>query len=163
MKPAAALAALLIVLAACSHSPAIRDPKERAHVERVVDGDTIIVVVGGERIRVRLIGVDTPETVKPQTPVQCFGPEASHWMKELLTDRDVDLAYDVRRLDRFGRTLAYVYTTDGTFVNLELVRRGFGSVLSIRPDVAYGAEFSSAEATARTARAGLWGACPARQ
>lgn len=92
-------------------------------VERVVDGDTIIVEGVG---RVSLIGVDTPETVHPNRPVEFFGKEASAFTKRLLEGKRVRLEYDQERQDRYGRTLAYVYLSDGTFVNAEIVRRGYG-------------------------------------
>ena len=92
-------------------------------VERVVDGDTIIVQGVG---RVRLIGVDTPETVHPRRPVECFGKEASAFTKRLLHGQRVRLEYDQERTDRYGRTLAYVYLSSGTFANAEIIRQGYG-------------------------------------
>ncbi len=92
-------------------------------VERVVDGDTIIVEGVG---RVRLIGVDTPETVHPNRPVEFFGKDASAFAKRLLEGKRVRLEYDQERQDRYGRALAYVYLADGTFVNAEIIRRGYG-------------------------------------
>src|SRR3954467_6321127 len=89
-------------------------------VQRVVDGDTI-VLAGGERVR--YIGVDTPESVKPGTPVQCFAKAASHFNARLVEGKRVRLRYDAEHQDRYGRTLAYVYReADGLFVNAELVR-----------------------------------------
>ena len=92
-------------------------------VERVVDGDTIVVRGVG---RVRLIGVDTPETVSPGRPVEFYGREASAFTKRLLEGRRVRLEYDRERTDRYGRTLAYVHLADGTFANAEIVRQGYG-------------------------------------
>ena len=92
-------------------------------VERVVDGDTLIVRDVG---RVRLIGVDTPESVHPNRPVEFFGREASAFTKRLVAGKRVRLEYDQRRTDRYGRTLAYVHLPDGTFVNAEIIRRGYG-------------------------------------
>jgi micrococcal nuclease len=128
-------------------------------VVRIVDGDTIIVTGG---TRVRLIGVDTPETVDPASPVQCFGPEATRYATELLpVGTGVRLVYDVERLDRFGRTLAYVYKlTDGVFVNLAMARSGFALQLTVPPNVAHAEQFRAAVAEARTASRGLWQACP---
>jgi len=127
-------------------------------VERVVDGDTI-VVDGGERVR--LIGVDTPETVKPNTPVQCFGREASDYTKSLLPKGTrVRLEFDVRRTDRYGRTLAYVYrSSDNLFVNADLVRNGYANVSTIPPDVAHADEFVALAREARSANRGLYAAC----
>jgi micrococcal nuclease len=126
-----------------------------ARVERVVDGDTI-VLAGGERVR--YIGVDTPESVKPNTPVQCFAKRASHANEELVDGKRVTLRYDVERRDRYGRLLAYVYV--GTReVNADLVRRGFARPLTIPPNVAHADEYSRLAAAARRAGRGLWSAC----
>ena len=92
-------------------------------VERVVDGDTIVVRGVG---RVRLIGVDTPETVDPRRPVEFFGREASAFTKRLLEGQRVRLEYDRERADRYGRTLAYVYLRDGMLANAEIIRLGYG-------------------------------------
>ena len=128
-----------------------------ATVERVVDGDTI-VLRGGERVR--YIGMDTPESVKPGTPVQCFAKAASHENERLVEGRQVRLRYDTERQDRYGRTLAYVYrASDGLFVNAELVRRGYARQLTIPPDVAYAGLFGRLAAQAREHGRGLWRAC----
>jgi micrococcal nuclease len=128
-------------------------------VTRVVDGDTIVVA---GRTRVRLIGIDTPETVDPRRPVQCFGREASDHMKSLLpTGAPVRLAYDADRFDRFGRTLAYVYRRrDGLFVNAALVGDGYAQVATFPPNVAHVDEFIALQRRARERGAGLWRACP---
>jgi micrococcal nuclease len=141
-----------------------RDPtaaREFATVERVVDGDTFVARTAEMTVRVRLIGIDTPETVKPNTPVRCFGPEASARARSLLPPGErVELAYDVRRLDRYGRTLAYVYRArDDLFVNLDLVARGYARTLDIAPDHGHASEFARAERAARARRIGLWDRC----
>ncbi len=127
-------------------------------VERVVDGDTIIVEEVG---RVRLIGVDTPETVHPNRPVEFFGKEASAFTKGLLEGKRVRLEYDQERQDRYGRTLAYVYlddgTNDGTFVNAEIIRRGYGHAYTRFP-FRHMEAFRQFEREARDNRRGLWGA-----
>jgi len=128
-----------------------------ATVARVVDGDTI-VLRGGERIR--YIGMDTPESVKPGTPVQCFAKAASHENARLVAGRKVRLRYDAERQDRYGRTLAYVYrASDGLFVNAELVRRGYARQLTIPPNVAHAPLFGRLAAQARDRGRGLWRAC----
>jgi micrococcal nuclease len=129
-------------------------------VSRITDGDTI--VVGGD-VRVRLIGMDTPETQDPRTSVQCFGPEASRHTAELLPPGTaVRLVYDVDRTDRYGRTLAYVYRlSDGLFVNVALVRDGYARIATYPPNVAHVEEIRAAETEAREAGRGLWGGCPA--
>ena len=106
-----------------------------ARVLRVVDGDTILVAVGGRQERVRYIGVDTPETVKPHTRVQCFGKRASAANHRLVDGREVRLVADAEARDRYGRLLAYVYRAgDGLFVNEALVRGGYATTLTIAPE-----------------------------
>jgi micrococcal nuclease len=130
---------------------------ETARVERVVDGDTI-VLAGGDRVR--YIGVDTPESVKPGTPVQCYAKAASRFNARLVAGERVRLRYDAERQDRYGRTLAYVYRErDGLFVNAELVRRGFATTLTIPPNVAHADDFRRLARGARRAGRGLWSAC----
>lgn len=128
-------------------------------VVRVIDGDTIVVSDG---TRVRLIGIDTPETVDPSSPVQCFGPEATRYANELLpVGTRIRLVYDVERLDRFGRALAYVYKlTDGLFVNMAIARNGFAMQATFPPNVAHAEQFQAAVAAARSTNLGLWRACP---
>ena len=128
-----------------------------ARVQRVVDGDTI-VLAGGERVR--YIGMDTPESVKPGTPVQCFAKAAARENERLIGGQEVRLRYDAERRDRYGRLLAYVYRAgDGLFVNAELVRLGYARTLTIPPDVAHADEFRRLARAARAAGRGLWSAC----
>jgi len=132
----------------------------RAEVVRVVDGDTVVVRLGGDEDTVRLIGIDTPETVDPRSPVECFGQEASRRTKALLpAGTPVRLVADAEPRDRYRRLLAYVYRDDGTFVNLALVEEGYASVLTYPPNVAHVGEFTAAAARAREAGRGLWAAC----
>ncbi|WCB92414.1 Thermonuclease [Baekduia alba] len=133
-----------------------------AHVVRAVDGDTLVVTFdrGGSEERVRYIGVDTPETVKPNTPVQCFGKKASAFNHTLVDGHDVRLRYDAERRDRYGRLLAYVYRADdGLFVNAALVRGGYATTLTIPPNVRFAARFRDLAEGARRAGRGLWSAC----
>lgn len=127
-------------------------------VERVVDGDTI-VVGGGERVR--LIGIDTPESVDPRRPVECLGEEAAEVTESLLPPgTGVRLVFDVERVDRYDRTLAYAYRLDdGLFVNLELVERGYAQPSTFPPNVEHADELVEAAAAAREAGSGLWSAC----
>lgn len=125
-------------------------------VTRVVDGDTI-EIEGGEKVR--YIGIDTPETVDPRKPVQCFGVEASKKNKELVEGKTVRLEKDITDRDKYSRLLRYVWVGD-LFINLELVKQGFASSYSYPPDIKYQKEFLAAETEAREAKRGLWEACP---
>jgi micrococcal nuclease len=130
-------------------------------VTRVVDGDTVAVRIDGADQRVRYIGVDTPETVKPGTPVQCFGKAASAYNHRLVDGQSVRLRFDSERHDRYGRLLAYVYRArDGLFVNAALVLGGYATTLTIPPNTAHATQFAALERRARDRRRGLWRACP---
>ena len=131
-------------------------------VVRVVDGDTILVRgPGGRTEDVRLIGIDTPETVDPRRPVGCFGPEASAYAKHLLSGRRVLLRYDRELHDRYGRFLAYVWLSGSRqlFVNAELVRRGYARSYPFPPNTAHAGLFAALERRAALAGRGLWSAC----
>jgi micrococcal nuclease len=155
---------LLVVVALVVLRPWERDPdagpaEATVPVIRVVDGDTIEVRVGGRIEDVRLIGVDTPETVKPGEPVQCFGPRASHFTKQQLEGRRVRLLFGVERRDAYGRLLAYVYL-GARFYNPILVRRGLARSLTIPPNDRFAPRLRRLELAAARAGRGLWGACP---
>ncbi|MGE0545338.1 MAG: thermonuclease family protein [Dehalococcoidia bacterium] len=132
--------------------------RETARVVRVIDGDTILVEIGGRQERVRYIGVDTPETVAPDRPVGCFGPEASERNKALVEGKTVELERDISERDRFDRLLRYVYV-DGMMVNAALLRDGYGTSVTFPPDVRENERLRTLEREARTARRGLWSAC----
>lgn len=121
-------------------------------VVRAVDGDTI-ELDGGERVR--LIGVDTPETVHPEKPVERFGKEASEFTKRMCEGKKVRLEFDQDTKDRFGRTLAYVYLEDGTFLNAEIIKQGYGFAYTQFP-FKYMEEFKKYQSEAREAGRGLW-------
>jgi micrococcal nuclease len=151
---AVALAALLLGRGGDSHAGPLH-----GRVLRVVDGDTIQVRLdGGRTERVRYIGVDTPDSVKPDTPVQCFAKRASHFNASLVAGRPVTLRTDAEERDRYGRLLAYVYVKS-RFVNSELVARGYARTLTIPPNVAHADEFARLARRARRSGAGLWSAC----
>lgn len=130
-------------------------------VTKVVDGDTIRVDIDGVSVAVRYIGIDTPETVHPSKPVECFGVEASKKNAELVAGKRVRLQKDVSDTDRYGRLLRHVFVGD-THVNLALVAEGYAHASSYPPDVAFDAEFLAAERAAREAGLGLWGTSCAR-
>lgn len=159
-------------------SVAARPPAvDRGTVVRAVDGDTLEVRIdGGERTEdVRLIGVDTPETVKPDAPVQCFGPQASAFQHRVAEGRRVRLLIGVEPRDVYDRLLAYVYllpagqvsdnskrdTQRERFLNAELLRRGFARTLTIPPNTRFAERFEALERSAARAGRGLWGHCPA--
>lgn len=125
-------------------------------VTRVIDGDTIDVLIDGVETRVRYIGIDTPETVHPNKSIECFGEEASDKNKELVLDKKVRLVKDTSDKDKYGRLLRYVYVED-IFVNKFLVERGFANSVTYPPDVALSAELREAEENARQNKYGLWG------
>lgn len=130
-----------------------------AKVVAVIDGDTIDVDLGeGNVKRVRYIGVDTPESVDPRQPVQCFSKEATAKNKELVENGIVGLEKDVSETDRYDRLLRYVYMGD-LFINHVLVAEGYASAVSYPPDIKYQDKLREAEQTARTANKGLWGTC----
>ena len=133
---------------------------ERAVVTKVVDGDTIVV---NDNLTVRLIGIDTPETVDPRRPIGCFGKEASNKAKELLSGKVVFLQKDVSETDKYKRLLRYIFlplsSGQTLFVNDYLVREGYAKVLTFPPDVKYNEQFRQAEREARENNRGLWGRC----
>jgi micrococcal nuclease len=130
-----------------------------AFVARVIDGDTIEARIGDRLEDVRYIGIDTPETVKPDTPVQCFGPRASAFNHRLVEHRHVHLVFGVERRDIYGRLLAYVYLRQ-RFVNATLARRGLARTLTIPPNDRFAPLFARLQLRAARAGRGLWGVCP---
>jgi micrococcal nuclease len=161
MMPKLAIAAVVVAVLALGGGKLVGAARsDSARVVRVVDGDTVVVRTAGHQERVRYIGVDTPESVKPGTPVQCFAKAASAENRRLVEGQEVRLVQDLEARDRYGRMLAYVYRKrDGLFVNAELVRRGYGKPLTIPPNVAHAAELRRLAAGARRAGRGLWSRC----
>ena len=151
------------LLVGCAQKQAAVTADGRVHgvVTHVTDGDTVAVRFGSTTEKIRLIGVDTPETVHPTKPVGCYGPEASAFTKQLLPPgTKVHVVRDAEARDYYNRLLAYVYrSSDNYFVNLELVRLGYGVPLNIEPNSAHRQEFVDAAFNAQQAQRGLWGAC----
>ena len=149
---------LVVLLIACSSSlpsePTSLDASQTfSTVTRVIDGDTVVVEGVGT---VRLIGIDTPETVDPREPVQYFGKEASDFTKQLATGKRVRLEFDVDRTDRYGRTLAYLYLQpENLLLNAEIIRQGYGFAYTQFPFRMI-EHFRALEWEAREARRGLW-------
>jgi micrococcal nuclease len=129
-----------------------------AFVVRAVDGDTIEARIGGRVEDVRYIGVDTPETVDPDEPVQCFGHRAAAFNRRLVERQRLRLVFGVERRDAYGRLLAYAYIGH-RFVNGELLRRGLARKLAIAPNTRYQAVFAHLERTAARRGRGLWSGC----
>jgi len=127
-------------------------------VTKVIDGDTIDVSIDGTISRVRLIGIDTPETVDPRKSVECFGKEASDQMKYLLGGKNVRLEYDATQddKDKYGRLLRYVFRDDGMFVNQWMIENGFANEYTYNIPYQYQKEFKQAERLARENQRGLW-------
>ena len=126
-------------------------------VVRVIDGDTVKIDYNGKATNVRLIGVDTPETVHPNKPVEAYGKEASNFTKNLLLGESVYLRFDIDKTDKYGRLLAYLYRApDGLFVNLEIVRQGYGHAYTQFP-FKHMEVFRYYGNRARTAGKGLYG------
>ena len=135
-----------------SITPIIR---QKVKVIRVIDGDTV-EIENGEKVR--YIGMDTPETVDPRKPVQCFGKEASLKNKNLVEGKEVELEVDISNIDKYGRLLRYVWL-NGVMINEELVKEGYARVETIPPDVKYSQILLSAEKDARSNNRGLWSKC----
>ena len=133
-------------------------PNDTYPVAKVIDGDTISIIKGGKAVTLRLIGLDTPETVDPRKPVQCFGRAASDKAKELLTGKTVRLELDSSQglLDKYGRTLAYVFLPNGTLFNQYMIEEGYGHEYTYNLPYKYQREFKAAEARAREEKKGLW-------
>jgi micrococcal nuclease len=135
-------------------------PAGTGRVVRVVDGDTIRVLLDGREERVRYIGIDTPESVREGTPVECFARRAAAENTRLVGGQRVRLERDAEARDRYGRLLAYVFrAADGRMVNEALVSGGYARPLTISPNDRYAERFEHAAAEARASRRGLWGVC----
>ncbi len=161
MVLAAAAAAIVWALQTDTSSQPTTIEAGTATVEWVIDGDTVDLIIDGQQERIRLIGIDAPESVSHETPVQCFGQEASLALKGLLpVGADVRLERDQETRDRFGRLLLYLYRADDNlFVNRWLVENGYADALFFEPNTAYRREFTELRNTARSTPLGLWANC----
>ena len=147
------LAGILSSGAACSSTAS--ETFEEVLVVRVIDGDTIELESGD---RVRYLGIDTPETVHPNKPVECYGPEASDRNKKLVEGRKVKLLKDSSDRDSYDRLLRYVFV-DGVFVNGDLVWNGYEYARSYRDNLMFYQTLVQLERSAREGNRGLWGTC----
>lgn len=136
-------------------------PSHRGIVERVIDGDTVELRIAGSVESVRLIGLDTPESVARNVPDQCFGAEASEALRQLLPPgTEVDLRRDVEGRDHYGRLLLYLHrASDDLFINHWLLENGYADSVSYEPNTSYEIDFDRTARSARSAGRGLWGAC----
>ena len=149
-----------LLLSVCSNDSVSASPNS-ATVKEVVDGDTIEIAIGGNTERVRLIGINTPETKHPTKGVECFGPEASAYTEQLLPEGTaLRVERDVEARDKYGRLLLYVYIANSNvFVNLDLVMNGYARPMVFEPNTAHMADFSQAATQAELRNVGLWQAC----
>ncbi len=149
----------LIILSAALFGCAARNlPVGTYQVARVVDGDTIDVDSDGEHARIRILGINTPETVDPRKPVQCFGPEASHEAKQLLTGKTVTLKADPTQDDRdkYGRFLRYVTMEDGADFGKFMISEGYAYEYTFHTANQHQAQYRAAQKAAKLAKRGLW-------
>ncbi len=156
-------AALILVFAGARLAPATEEKNDGPspqqaesrlyRVKRTIDGDTLELDTGE---RVRLIGVNSPETNHPTRGLEPYGHQATAFTKKMVEGKNLRLEYDVERKDKYGRTLAYAYLEDGTFINAELVRQGYAQIMTIPPNVKYVDLFVRLQREARQARRGLW-------
>jgi micrococcal nuclease len=159
-------AVVLLLLTACAApsgpTPGIPAEALPAVVETVIDGDTVWARprAGGDLLRVRLIGIDAPETDPERGGPECLGAEATiHAREAMPVGATVFLTADREDADRFGRPLRYVWTADGTFVNEQAVRAGFARAVVFSPNDRFATRLRAAEAEARRAERGIWGRC----
>lgn len=156
--------AILGLLAGCGTAGTREAKKEEdrnwVKVTRVVDGDTFEIVNRGKSEKIRLIGVDTPETVKPNSAVEPYGPEASSFTKKMIEGKKVRLEFDVQERDKYGRILAYVYLEDGTFLNARLLEEGLATTMTVPPNVRMAETFLSLQKKAQKEKKGMWEKMP---
>ena len=135
-----------------------QDVESWYRVIKVIDGDTLVVAIKGQSTTIRLIGLDTPETIDPRKPVQCFGKEASEKAKQILSGSEVRLETDPSQgeRDKYGRTLAYIFLKDGTNFNHFMIAEGYGHEYTYNLPYKYQEEFKAAERAAREQKRGLW-------
>ena len=148
---------LIFFFVSISHLPA-QSSGNWYQVSKVVDGDTFwIINAKGQEEKIRLIGVDAPESRKTgKKEVGFYGKESKAYLEGILTEKKVRLEYDVSKYDRYKRTLAYVYLENGTFLNAHLIKNGYASVMTVPPNVKYADLFVKLQKEAREKKRGLW-------
>lgn len=148
-----------VLLTSCNSRSGKRiNNQQLFQVIKVVDGDTFWADSRtSKRLKVRLIGVDAPESRKTfRKEVGHFGKEAKEYLDKMIGGKNVKIEFDIDTFDQYGRTLAYVYLENGTFINLELVKNGYAMVMTIPPNVRYAEEFVQLQREARENNRGLW-------
>lgn len=135
-----------------------RSEKEKVYVERVIDGDTFIAKKDGidNAFKVQLLNIDTPETVKPNTPIEPYGKKASIFTKKIIEDKDVILEYDEEMYDKYGRRLAYVWLNDKKMLNEMLIDRGLAKTMFVAPNQKYLSILEKRESIAHSKKVGIW-------
>lgn len=150
------LITVLLLLAGCQQTTPTSSPsRDQVKVERVVDGDTLEILLNGKKEKLRLIGVDTPEMKKPNTPIMFYGEEASQYTKKRLDKKTIELEWDINRKDQYDRLLAYVWI-DGELFNRTLVSEGYARIATFPPNVKYVDKFKKDQEDARQKQKGLW-------
>jgi micrococcal nuclease len=159
-KTIKALTSLIIAILGIIGTVYVTQPEkvEGTQVIKVVDGDTVDVSINGTEEKLRLIGINTPETVDPRKPVECFGKEASARAKELLSNKKVTLEFDPTqdKTDKYGRTLAYIFLEDGTNFNKKMIEDGYAYEYTYDKPYRYQLEFKAAQKYAEEHKKGLW-------
>jgi micrococcal nuclease len=131
---------------------------ENYQVLKVIDGDTVSISINGEKETLRLIGVDTPETVHPNKPVECFGIEASNYAKDLLSNKIISVEYDQSQgeVDKYGRSLVYIFLPDGRNFNKIMIEEGYAYEYTYGEAYKYQKEFKESQIYAKENKLGLW-------
>jgi micrococcal nuclease len=150
---------LALILLSLDSAEAQKNSSDRYYsVLRIIDGDTFRVKDGSPKgMIIRVIGVDAPETRNTGHKLKSkFGSVSTEYLRKLIDGKRIRIEYDIDPVDRYGRTLAYVYLKDGTFVNAELVKNGYANTMTVQPNVKYQTLFLKLEERARKRRLGLW-------
>lgn len=151
----------LLDLTEFNNSPEQPIRSEFCRVIRIIDGDTIVVNNGSKNEKVRFIGINTPETVDPKSPIERYGKEASAFTRRMLEGKKVRLEYDIQQRDKYLRLLAYVYLENGQMFNRMLVEEGYAQAMTVPPNIKYQQDFIRLERKARENNKGLWNSPPA--
>lgn len=149
---------LVFFLVSCKSLPSTLLLYDQYFVVRVIDGDTLCVLnQHNEEEKIRLIGIDAPETKKTRKKnIGYYGEESTRFLRKLILHKRVYLEYDIQKIDMYGRTLAYVYLDNGIFLNNFLVEKGYCAVATFPPNVKFKGQFIKSEHLAKSMRKGMW-------